>query len=75
MAEMDANLMRPPGLQLHMHQASAMQCLALDDSRHGRLSAGRDASARSVMPIAPNRGIDHLKYRRHCAFDDRGVVP
>jgi hypothetical protein len=73
MAEMDTNLMRPAGLKHYMHQAPAMQGLAPDDSSHSGLSAGRDSSPRRMMTIAPNRRIDHLKRRRHYAFDDRSV--
>ncbi|MNC38504.1 hypothetical protein D3C75_871120 [compost metagenome] len=74
-AEVDTDLMRPPGLQLHLKHGAALQNLAPNNPRHRRLSARRDPPAGRMMAVAANGGIDYLEFRRNDTFHDRGVQP
>ncbi|MNW65390.1 hypothetical protein D3C74_437710 [compost metagenome] len=72
-AEMDADLVRPPGLQLHLQHSAASQDLAAYYPRHRSLTARRDPPACRMMAVAANGRIDQLQLGRHGAFYDRRI--
>ncbi len=74
--EVDADLVRPPGLEPHAQQRVARQLLGDLEVGHGvARRRGVERVLRPVAPVAADRSLDPAGARARAAHDERQVLP